>query len=297
MSFPRVIIIILNWNGKDITADCLGSLCAVTYPNFGILLVDNGSEDGSVAFLRERFPGLEVIENGSNLGFAEGNNVGIRRVLEKGADYVLLLNNDTIVDPGFLDGLVRAAGTDGNIGFAGPKTYFYDHNGRKDIISFAGGLLDMWRGKSIHIGEKCEDRGQFDNNRNVDYVEGSCMLARTDMVRKIGMMDPAYFAYWEETDWCVRAAKAGYRSVYVPSSRIWHRVNASSIGSSNIYYLTRNRLWFMRKYARPTQFITFLVFFTGYFLEMNRHFLFHRNTNGLKALYKGLRDGITSWPW
>lgn len=297
-AFPNVWVIILNWNGKSLTVDCLESLKAVRYQNYHVLLVDNGSVDGSVPYLRQRYPDLDMVEIGKNLGFAEGNNVGMRIALEKGADYVLLLNNDTIADPSFISDLVEAAEADPGIGFAGPKVYFYDFKGRKDVISFAGGLLDMRKGKSIHIGEKQVDSGQHDRPRDVDYVEGSCMLVRADVIKKIGMLDPAYFAYWEEMDWCVRGARAGYRLIYVPGSKIWHKIGASSVGSSNVYLLTRNRFWFMRKYASRQQFLLFMLYFFGYwFWEMSRHYLFHRNLQGLKAFYKGIGEGLRTWPW
>ena len=218
--------------------------------------------------------------------------------MEDGASYVLLLNNDTVVDPDFLGELVKAAEADPRIGFAGPKVFFYDFMGRKDVISFAGGLLDMRKGKSIHLGEKQVDGGQHDRQRDVDYVEGSCMLVRADVIKKIGMLDPAYFAYWEEMDWCVRGGRAGYRMIYVPGSKIWHKIGASSVGSSNVYLLTRNRFWFMRKYASRRQYISFMLYFFGYwFWEMSRHYLFHRNMQGLKAFYRGIGEGLRKWPW
>lgn len=296
--YPKVEIIILNWNGKQITVDCIESLRALAYPNYKILLVDNGSTDGSVPYIRARYPDLEVVENADNLGYAEGNNVGMRRAMENEASYILLLNNDTVVDPDFLGVLIKAAEADPRIGFAGPKVYFYDFMGRKDVISFAGGLLDMRKGKPIHIGEKQVDGGQHDRQRDVDYVEGSCMLVRADVIKKIGMLDPAYFAYWEEMDWCVRGARAGYRMIYVPGSKIWHKIGASSVGSSNVYLLTRNRFWFMRKYASRQQYLSFMLYFFGYwFWEMNRHYLLHGNIQGLKAFYNGISEGLRIWPW
>ena len=125
--YSKVTIILLNWNGKEDTIECLESLKHITYPNYEILLVDNGSTDGSVECFRERYPGMEIIENGENLGFAEGNNVGIRRAMDEGADYVLLLNNDTVVDPEFLGELVKVGESDPKIGIVGPKICYYNN--------------------------------------------------------------------------------------------------------------------------------------------------------------------------
>lgn len=290
---PRVNIILLNWNGKELTAECIDSLRKITYPNYEILIADNGSTDGSIQFFKERFSDIELVENGKNLGFAEGNNAGIRRALEKGADHVLLLNNDTIVDPAFLDELVKAIEASPSIAAVGPKVYFYDHNGKKNVISFAGGFIDYWKGKSIHTGEKMDDMGQFDKAVEVDYVEGSCMLVRSEAIKKVGMMDASYFLYWEETEWCVRMSKAGYKMLYVPSSKIWHKIGGSGSSKTQMYYLNRNRIWFMRKYATVPQFLTFLLYFLGYYIpEQVRMLLFQKNFGSIRYLLKGLKDGF-----
>ncbi len=158
---PKVIAIVLNWNGKEDTVNCLGSLSSIVYPNYEIIVVDNYSTDGSIECLEEMYPSIEIIRNSKNLGFAEGNNVGMRRALAGGADYVLLLNNDTIVDRYFLDRLVAAAEGDQTIGFAGPKVYYLDHEDGGHVISFAGGALNMWIGRSRHRGLDELDSGQY----------------------------------------------------------------------------------------------------------------------------------------
>jgi GT2 family glycosyltransferase len=293
MSSPAVTVIILNWNGKILTEECLESMRAVRYDGMKIMVVDNASSDGSLEYLKPKFPEAEFVANDRNLGFAEGNNVGIRIALARGADYVLLLNNDTIVDPKIVQCLVDAAEKDERIGFAGPKVYFYDYKGRKDVISFAGGLIDYRKGKVIHVGEKEIDAGQHEVVRDYDYAEGSCLLIRAEMLKKIGLLDPAYFLYWEEIDLCVRGKAAGYRSVYVPGTMIWHKVGASSQGYGNIYYMARNRFWFMQKYASREQYRSFLLYFLGYDLWENaRFFLFRRKLSRVRDLFRGLADGL-----
>ena len=137
--------------------------------------------------------------------------------------YILILNNDTVVDKSLLDNLVVQAESDKMIGFVGPKTYYYNYHGRTDVINFSGGRLDIWRGNSYPIGYQEIDLGQYDTITSVDYVEGSCFLARTELFEKIGYFDKNFFTYWEETDLCMRAIKAGYRLVYMPGAKIWHK--------------------------------------------------------------------------
>ncbi|MGP8012425.1 MAG: glycosyltransferase family 2 protein, partial [Halobacteriota archaeon] len=145
---PKVAIVVLNWNGKRDTVECLASLNEIDYSNYEILLVDNGSTDGSQKYFRAQYPEIELIENEMNLGFAEGNNVGIRHAMNGRADYVLLLNNDTFVHPKFLSELVRVAEGGSRIGFVGPKIYYQEWRGQRDVIAFAGGCVNLWIGKA-----------------------------------------------------------------------------------------------------------------------------------------------------
>ena len=294
MIYSKVYIIILNWNGKEDTIECLESLKHITYSNYEILLVDNGSTDGSVECLRERYPRLEIIETGVNLGFAEGNNVGMRRAMNEGAEYVLLLNNDTVVDSEFLGELVKVAESDPKIGFAGPKVYYYDYDGRKDVLNFAGGKLNMWKGLSYHIGVNEIDNGQYNEIKKVDYAEGSCLFVSKEVINKIGLLDPIYFTYWEENDWCVRGKNAGYRSFFVPKAKIWHKIGASNVSQKNIYYMTRNKFWFMRKYATLFEYLSSSLYFIvfQFWFQTSIFVLYHRNLNEFKSFCKGIIDGL-----
>lgn len=296
LNYPKVAIIILNWNRKEDTIECLESLKNITYSNYEILLIDNGSTDGSVECLKKRYPEIELVENETNLGYAEGNNVGIRRAMGKGADYVLLLNNDTVVDQDFLGELVTVAESDLMIGFVGPKVYYYNYEGRKDIINFAGGNLNMWKGKAWHIGINEIDRGQYDRIKDVDYIEGSCLLANKEMLIKIGLLDQVYFAYWEDNDLCKRGYAVGYRSVFVPMAKIWHKTSASNIGTVKLYYLTRNRIWFIRKNATYLQHIYFLIYFFGYqfWYISGVLLLYFRDLKRLNSFFNAVIDGMRS---
>jgi len=294
---PRVTVVVLNWNGKEDTLNCLNSLSSVVYPNYRILVVDNFSTDGSIQFFEELYPNIDIIQNPKNLGFAEGNNVGIRRALEDGADYVLLLNNDTVVDRYFLDRLVEAAESDHAIGFAGPKVYYLGKDANR-IISFAGGALNLWVGRSRHRGLDQLDSGQYDDLAEVDYVEGSCVLAKKTALDHIGLLDPTYFSYWEDVDWCTRGWNAGYKSIYVPNARIWHKPSSSNVSGTKTYYRARNRLWFVRKRGNRLQFLAFFFFFfvVDAPFAMLRLALWHRDWRALKLFVVGTREGLKTPP-
>lgn len=249
---PPVCTIVLNWNGAGDTIRCLESLQKVTYPSNETVIVDNGSTDGSQRLLKERFPEFTLIENSENLGYAGGNNIGVDYGLRRDAAFIVLLNNDTIVDPGFLDPLVEAANRFPRAAFLGPKILYLD---APDVVWFGGGLVD-WSKGGIHVGKDQRDDPKDVSPREVDYVTGCCIMARAEAIREIGTMDPAFFLLFEETDWCLRAKKAGWQSVYVPQSRIWHAVSHSFGGQESPtyrYYYARNQLLLIRKHLRGLQ--------------------------------------------
>jgi len=246
---PKVFIIILNWNGWRDTIECIESLKKLNYPNYEVVIVDNGSTDESPQILPQKFPKIKLIETGKNLGFAGGNNVGIKYALEKSADYILLLNNDALVDSGFLKESVRVGESDQKIGILGPKIYFYDTetNKKTNKIWFAGGKINKILTKGTHI-----NYGQIDKYdgrlRTVDYITGCAILVKREVIKKIGPMNEDYFLYYEDADWCLRARKRGFKCVLVPKAKIWHKCSRSAQeGSpSYIYYHSRNGLMLAR---------------------------------------------------
>lgn len=246
MTTPHVTIVILNWNGLSDTLACLESLQRLDYPDYEIVVVDNGSTDGSVPVIRERFPVVTMLENAENWGYAGGNNVGLRHAMAQGADYALLLNNDTVVDPAFLGILVNAAEAEPAVGIAGPTIYYYE---QPDIIWSAGGAIDWRRGSTRMVGLDERDEGQFGAEpRPVDFVTGCAMLVRRAVLERVGLLDERFFAYYEETEWCVRVRRAGYKIVHVPLARIWHKISPAAQADSPLvhYYMTRNRLLFLK---------------------------------------------------
>jgi GT2 family glycosyltransferase len=243
-----VAIILVNWNNEPDTAACLESCGRLDYPAFSVIVVDNGSADGSPEKLRQRFPGLEVIETGRNLGFAGGNNVGMGRALETGAEYVWLLNNDTQVERGALSALVEVAEQDRTVGMVGSKVLYFDHPGR---IWYAGGIMDDHAPyRCSHRGVNEVDAGQYDDATETGYVTGCSLLVRREVIERIGLLDEGMFLYFEDTDWGVRARRGGWRLIYAPRSVVLHKASASMGGMGSprmLYYLARNLLYFIRR--------------------------------------------------
>ena len=243
-SEERACVVLVNWNGWRDTLQCLESCARLTYPRVEIIVVDNGSTDDSVDRLRESLPGLRIIETGANLGFAGGNNAGVHAALAMGSAYIWLLNNDTVVEPAALTALVDAVRADPSVGFAASKICYQDRPG---TLWYAGGYLSPIWGWSLHRGIDEPDEGQYDEPTAVDFATGCSLLARASAVTSIGPMDESYFLYWEDIDWSARARRAGWRVVYVPGSRIRHKLGGSTPGGGRHMrwrYEGRNRLLF-----------------------------------------------------
>ncbi|MDD1726025.1 MAG: glycosyltransferase family 2 protein, partial [Euryarchaeota archaeon] len=266
VAWPKVFIIVLNWNQGEDTIECLESLYGINYPNYDVVVVDNDSQDDSLARIRAYARGkvavesaflpyncrikslqvtnytrretedlkvaalskklaeesrnkasnrsLVIIENEQNFGYPEGNNVGMRYALKASADYVLLLNNDTVVDKHFLTELVCTADKDASIGVIGPKIFRYD---LPNVIQATGARIDFWRGRAISLNKgKTDDEIEHftvDNLLPADFVPGACFLIKRKVIEDVGKLDPTYFLYGEELDWCMRINRAGYRIV------------------------------------------------------------------------------------
>lgn len=221
---PKVSIIILNWNGVDDTIDCIESMKKVTYQNYNIVVLDNGSSGKDAETLKEKYgDSIHLLISKKNLGFPVGCNTSIKYAFEQGATYVLLLNNDVIVDPDFLTQLVNISESDSNIGIVGSKIYYYAFPNR---IQAVGGTINWFTGYINVYGEE-EDKGQFDQIAERDFVWGTSLLLKKAVVEKIGYIDPYFFFGVEEYDYCTRAKRAGFKIVYAPKSKVWHKFGAS----------------------------------------------------------------------
>lgn len=245
---PKVTVIILNWNGKDDTLECLSSVKSLSYTNYNVIVVDNGSTDNSLAAISAVYPDIFILENGSNLGFAEGNNRAIEYALDHDADAVVILNNDTIVDTNLLTAFNEAYITLPEAGILGAVSYYYDHPA---IIWAAGGLWDPTILDLRHIGlGKTEAYLPSTQPFEVEYVVGCAIFIHRNVIKKVGLMDPIYFLNFEENDWCRRAKKLGFTAYTVPNAKIWHKISSSFGGESPLwkYYMTRNLLLWSKRY-------------------------------------------------
>ena len=261
----------------------------VKYPNFKTVLVDNGSVDNSVEYFRTKYPELICIANQENLGFSGGNNAGIEYALLQGCDYIYLLNNDTEVDPHFLNEIVDVVEKDYKIGIAGSTVFYFNPS---DIIWYAGGHVNWLSGDMVdpRVGK------QFDSSlltiEDVDEVAGAGMLIRSKALQRVGLLDPRFFIYFEETDLCQRVKRDKWRIVWVPNSKIWHKVSMTfgELSPVMIYLMTRNRWLFMRKNC--PRFILFAFHFIfrsiKYFVQYRRQ----KNIKLQKAIFLGVRDAL-----
>ena len=234
----RVVAVVLSWNGREDTLACLESLRGVE-----TIVVDNGSSDGSPDAVAERYPDVELVRAGVNLGFAAGNNVGIRRALDRGADWVVLVNNDATVVAGLVPALEAAAARHRDAGVLAGKVYLADP---PDVLWYAGGSFEPRVGYSGRVrGAGRRDDGSFDEERDVDWATGALLAVSRDAIERVGLLDEELFAYMEDVDWCLRIRDAGLRVVFVPTLKAWHRVSASTGGAASttsLYYHCRNTL-------------------------------------------------------
>src|SRR3954468_5241098 len=236
----RVVTVVLNWNGRDDTLACLRSLERLDWPSHETIVVDNGSSDGSVDAIEAEHPAVTVIANGRNLGFAAGNNVGLRAAQAAGADYVMLLNNDTLVAPDLLRKLVAEAERRPDAGALCPLIYYLD---RPDRIWYAGARFDARRGHNgRHTGYGETDRGQYDRVRETGRGTGAAMLVRRAAIEQVGLLDGALYLQVEDVEWSLRMRRAGWRIFFVPSGKVWHRVSVTTGGEhspATAYYEMR----------------------------------------------------------
>lgn len=240
----KVSVVILNYKVKDLVILCLKSVLKSTYKPYQIVVVNNSIDDGLAAELA-KFPSVEFIQNSANLGYAGGNNIGIRQALKNGADLVFILNPDTTIDKGCIKNLVSAMEKN-QADIAGPKIYFNDSK----KIWYAGGVLDRLNVIGSHRGMDEIDQGRYNQITETDYASGCALMVSKTVLENVGLFDERYFLYYEDSDFCYRAKIANYKIIYVPGAIVYH-LNAKSTGLGSPlqdYYISRNRLVFASKF-------------------------------------------------
>jgi GT2 family glycosyltransferase len=289
---PELAVILVNFKRPEDTIECVQSLRRSTYTDFEIIIVDNNSADDSIERLRLHCPDATLIVNASNRGFAEGNNTGIREALARRATYILLLNNDTVIDPDALRVLTLTMKDQRQPGIAGAKIYYFD---RPLTLWFAGGYFNPHSTFGGHYGFDEEDRGQYDTPRTCDYITGCCLLFRADLVHRIGLLERSYFAYMEDAEFCIRARRAGYPILYQPAAKIYHKVSRTSSWDSPtyIYFVLRNKIIFLRRNAALIQWLPHLPHLVYFYIRQFVRLIFKwRDLPGARAAWLGLRDGL-----
>jgi GT2 family glycosyltransferase len=285
--------------------------------------VDNGSQDGSISRIKEyaeekkikiseytldevenrKLKGLNdnleydsnyhfiLIKSSENHGFAEGNNIGIRFALDYlDPDYILLLNNDTVVDVNFLDGMVKLAETDEKIGILGPKVYYYD---KPDVINSAGVKMNWRLGIGKNIGIKEVDNGQFEDILELDSLIGACLLIKSSVFKKIGLMDGKFFLLLEETDFCFRARINDFKIIFFPKSKIYHKEGFSGkLNPASLYYRSRNRLFLIRKHQPVNKTIIYTILISIEAIMNSLIYGVKGEFESSKAIIKGHFDGL-----
>jgi GT2 family glycosyltransferase len=283
-------VVTVTYNSACVIDDFMKSILKQTYLDFILYIVDNASSDDTLRRLAEYGDGRIVpIPNEVNAGVAEGNNIGIRAALKDGCGFVLLINNDTVFEPNLISKL--AAGLqEHKCDMVVPKILFFDN---PEKIWCAGGYFNAFRGVGSHFGLGRKDDGQFDLARAVGYSPTCCMLIRGEVFDRVGLMDSSYFLYFDDTDFCLRAHRAGVQLFYLPSARLRHKVSSLTGGTSEftIRYITRNHVYYLLKhYSRWRTFLYCLVFYIYIF---GKYLILSRRPKLFWAAQKAFWEGIS----
>jgi GT2 family glycosyltransferase len=296
---PFVCVVMPNWNGKDDTLECLDSLRKLNYPKgrMEIIVVDNGSKDGSPECIKEIFSAmkqdgyssLKLIELPENMGAPAAINKGIKNA-QPDYDYIFKIDNDIVMDRECLISLIKVMETDLKIGIAGGKVYQY---GSEYLIQSAGADINLWLGTTPPRGDGEVDHHQYDKIDEVDYVCGAGMMVKSLVIREIGLLDQAYFVYYDETDWSLRANRAGFKVVFVPDAIMWHKRSATTLKISGfvLYHMNRSRTILERKHANFLQYCCFNLYTCCYEFPIWILKNFAGSLSHVKYFFRGIWDG------
>ena len=286
-----VAAVVLSYNGREVTLEALKSLTTMTYPDYDVLVVDNGSEDGTQAAVHEAFPEVRVVRTEENRGAAGGYNLGIEAAMAGPYEYLLILNNDVEADPEMLTEMMNVAESDPTIGCVGPKTYYY---WERDRIWSAGGIIRFKESVTRERGDGAVDRGQFDRDEEMGYINGCGMLVRRTAMEAAGLWDPIYHLAVEDADWCMRARARGFRCLYAHKAVLYHMVSRATgvYKPGKTFHTGRSSAIFVRRYAGPWQWFTFVLFTAvGMPLALLRE-LPRGNAGAVAAKVRGIIAGL-----
>ncbi len=289
---PVLSIILVNYKRPLDTIECINSLLKSSFKDFEIIVVENGSRDGSVEKIRIAAPSVFLVESPTNMGFAEGNNLGIRKALAGDSKFILLLNNDTVVDRNALEALLSTMEKHADAGIVGAKIFYFD---KPDVLWFAGGYFNPHSASGGHYGIGEPDDGAYNKEGTCTLITGCCLLFRREVALKIGLLDSDYFAYLEDADFCVRAIRSGYALYYQPRAILYHKVSSTSAWDSPayIYFNLRNKIFFLRKNATFLQWFPWLPRLVYFYLrQFIRLGLKWRDAKKTRAAIYGLIDGL-----
>ncbi len=304
-SSPTVAIILINWNNYQFTEECIDSILHNTSSdiNYKIIVVDNGSSQKDLDILKAELKAGAInylIENDKNEGYVVATNQAIQLALEENFNYILQLDNDAVVGAGCIDELLRIAKADSKIGIVGAKIFYYDEPKRlqwcgEEMNLWTGDIIGLSRGITRILGKPEFDESKYNELREVSFVVSWCSLSRAEVWKKVGLLDEAFFFGWEDNDFCIRTKRAGYKIMWTPHARLWHRYSSAFALDGHLQYhgpMTRFR--FMRKNATLPQLITFHLFFFGvhFWLATAYYLLWVRKPKIWFRFLKGVFDGV-----
>lgn len=289
----KIYVILLNYNAANDTIECIKSIIENEKKvKYEIIVVDNLSTDDSVSKL-EKIENIIFIKNKENEGFAKGNNIGIDYAMKQGAEYILLLNNDTIIEKNAISILINSLNTHKGVGIMGSRIMYFEN---PKLINYCGGKINWLKGATIHENYKKEfvKENEQNNFRYTNFITGCCMLIKREVIEKIGYLPEEYFMYYEDTDYCIKAKENGYKLGLCTNSIIYHKVSVSSGGENSpfsIQWGNRNRLIFMNKYKKYTKgYISIIMYYiTRYMLYVK--YKLKKDDKRARAIIKGINEG------
>lgn len=300
-NLPQIAILVLNWNSYTHTHTCLQSLKRCTQELFQVIVIDNHSSDGSVDVLEAENPEVIFLRNKENLGFTGGNNVGIEYALTKGYEFIMLLNNDTEVQPNFLEPLLKVLDEHPEAGAVQPKM-MYNHD--RNLIWNAGGMFKKWLCLPVSLGAEKKDHPRYDIPKRVDWITGCCILTRSEIVKRVGGQDESFFYGYDDVDWSFRLKEGDKNTLhYEPASVIFHDAGVAGRNEQGNkegflkpfvhYFYVRNNIFILRRYASWVFLPTIVLFHVGKFSGYLVYFLLRRRFRKFSATIAGIKDGLS----